>query len=59
MLTKIRLSRTADDGTYDDQDRSLSYGGATYRYTAKGELASKTVGAATTCYNYGILGCDI
>jgi hypothetical protein len=30
------------NGTYDDQDRLLSYGGNTYQYTANGELKSKT-----------------
>lgn len=44
------------NGTYDDQDRLLSYGSATYTYSANGELASKTVGGQTTTYSYDALG---
>jgi len=43
-------------GTYDDQDRLLSYNGASYSYTANGELSSKTVGSAVTSYSYDALG---
>ena len=48
------ISASATTGTYDAQDRLRSYGGATYTYTANGELASKTDGAdaprtPTTC----------
>ncbi|HLG56456.1 MAG TPA: hypothetical protein VI485_14055 [Vicinamibacterales bacterium] len=42
--------------TYDDQDRLLTYTGATYTYTANGELATRTVGGATTSYVYDTLG---
>jgi RHS repeat-associated protein len=42
--------------TYDAQDRLLTYGAATYTYTANGELASQTVGAQTTAYQYDVLG---
>jgi len=42
--------------TYDDQDRLLTYNGATYTYTANGELATRTVGGATTSYVYDTLG---
>lgn len=42
--------------TYDDQDRLLTYAGNTYTYTANGELATKTVGAAVTAYQYDVLG---
>jgi YD repeat-containing protein len=49
-----RLSVTGPGGTitgsYDDQDRLTQYGGATYAYTANGELQSKTVGGQTTSY---------
>ncbi|MBK5965283.1 hypothetical protein CCR95_14600 [Thiocystis minor] len=55
-----RLSKTASGssvtGTYDDQDRLLAYGGATYAYTANGELQTKTVGAAVTAYDYDARG---
>ena len=43
-------------GTYDTQDRLLSWGNATYTYTANGELNSKTVGSQTTTYAYDVLG---
>jgi len=41
---------------YDAQDRLLSYNGATYDYTANGELLSKTVSGITTTYQYDVLG---
>jgi RHS repeat-associated protein len=44
------------EGTYDDQDRVLTYGGATYTYTANGELTSKTIAGQTTGYVYDTLG---
>jgi RHS repeat-associated protein len=43
-------------GVYDAQDRMLSYGNATYAYGVGGELATKTVGAATTTYDYDVAG---
>jgi len=55
-----RLSKTGpginETGSYDDQDRMLSYAGATYSYTANGELQSKVQGGQTTSYNYDALG---
>jgi RHS repeat-associated protein len=44
------------NGTYDDQDRLLSYGGNTYQYTVNGELKSKTSAEGTTVYDYDVLG---
>jgi len=44
------------NGTYDDQDRLLTYGSATYSYNASGELLSKTAGGQTTAYQYDALG---
>jgi RHS repeat-associated protein len=41
---------------YDDQDRLLDYQGATYQYTANGELKQKTVSGQTTQYDYDVLG---
>ena len=45
-----RLSATTSSGTvtgtYDAQDRLLTYGNATFTYTANGELASQTCGLA-------------
>jgi YD repeat-containing protein len=43
-------------GTYDDQDRLLTYGSASYTYTLAGELASKVVGTDTTLYSYDPMG---
>jgi RHS repeat-associated protein len=43
-------------GTYDAQDRLLTYGNNSYAYTANGELASMTVGSQTTSYQYDVLG---
>ncbi len=42
-------------GTYDAQDRLLSYGDASYSYTANGELTAKIVGPETTSYEYDVL----
>ena len=43
-------------GTYDAQDRLLTYGNASYTYTANGELLTKKVGNQTTTYNYDVMG---
>ncbi|KMQ52288.1 Rhs family protein [Chitinispirillum alkaliphilum] len=43
-------------GSYDNQDRMLSYGDNTYQYTDNGELLSKTNSEGTTHYNYDVLG---
>ena len=55
-----RLSRTqgatVTQGTYDAQDRLLTYGNASYTYTANGELKTKIVGGQTTRYDYDVLG---
>ncbi len=42
--------------TYDAQDRLLTYGDLIYAYTAGGELAQKTQGAASVTYAYDELG---
>lgn len=53
-------NRTAVNGatvaSYDGQDRLLSYGNATYTYTANGELLTKTDAGGTTTYGYDVLG---
>lgn len=41
---------------YDAQDRLVSYGATTYRYTANGELRTKVSGSDTTRYSYDALG---
>jgi RHS repeat-associated protein len=55
-----RLSRTSgagvETGTYDAQDRLVTYAGADYGYTAAGELAERIEGADTTRYSYDVLG---
>ncbi len=55
-----RLSSTTPagtvNGTYDAQDRLLTYGNAAYTYTANGETATKTVGSSLTTYMYDVLG---
>ena len=43
-------------GTYDAQDRLLTYGALTYTYSANGDLQSTTSGAGTTSYTYDVLG---
>jgi len=43
-------------GTYDAQDRMLTYGNASFTYTENGELASQTVGSQKTSYQYDVLG---
>ncbi len=59
-LNSNRTSRTTPGGTvtgsYDAQDRLLSYGDATYTYTANGELQAKTTPAGTTTYRYDVVG---
>lgn len=42
--------------TYDAQDRLVTYGGATYRYTANGELANKESGGDAAAFDYDVLG---
>ena len=46
----------ATTGTYDEQDRLLTYGSASYNYTLNGELQSKTDTGLTTRYQYDVLG---
>jgi RHS repeat-associated protein len=45
-----------DSGSYDVQDRMLSYGSAQYIYSKNGELQKKIVGADTTSYMYDYFG---
>ncbi|MER2556000.1 MAG: PKD domain-containing protein [Candidatus Competibacter denitrificans] len=55
LLSKTTGGNTVN-GTYDAQDRMLSYGNATYNYTANGELKAKVIGGQTTTYDYDALG---
>jgi YD repeat-containing protein len=43
-------------GTYDAQDRLVTYGALTYTYTANGDLQATTSGAGTTTYAYDLSG---
>ena len=43
-------------GTYDSQDRLLTYGDASFSYAANGELASQSVGLQSTSYQYDVRG---
>jgi len=43
-------------GSYDNQDRLLSYGVNTYEYTANGEMVSKMTPDGETLYQYDELG---
>jgi len=43
-------------GSYDDQDRMLTYGDASFAYTANGELLTKTDTSGTTSYDYDVFG---
>jgi RHS repeat-associated protein len=53
-------NRTHENGvlvaTYDEQDRLLTYGLASYAYTANGELKTRTESGLTTSYDYDELG---
>jgi RHS repeat-associated protein len=59
-LNGNRATKTTSGGTQtavvDDQDRLTSYAGATYQYTAHGDLQRKIVGTDTTEYTYDALG---
>jgi RHS repeat-associated protein len=47
---------TYETGTYDAQDRMLTYAEATYTYTANGETLTKTDATGTTTYQYDVFG---
>lgn len=55
-----RLSYTgpggAATGTYDDRDRLVQYGAATYESAPTGDVVGKTDGAQTTVYRHDALG---
>jgi YD repeat-containing protein len=55
---RLLCSRPGENlaGTYDAQDRLLSYGAATYAYDATGELTNIAVGAQSTLQQYDALG---
>lgn len=43
-------------GTYDDQDRLLSYGGVTFSYGANGDLRTRSESGGTSWFSYDVLG---
>lgn len=51
-----RTPSATESGTVDDQDRLLTFGAATYSYTAAGALSARTLAGATTQYGYDELG---
>jgi RHS repeat-associated protein len=51
-----RIEADGRTASYDDQDRLLAFDGATYGYTANGELATRTEGSQVTAYDYDTLG---
>lgn len=51
-----RSSHNGTVATYDEQDRLLTYGAASYTYTTNGELLSKTESGITTNYTYDVIG---
>ncbi len=55
-LNGNRTDHNGTGATYDEQDRLLTYGGASYSYTLNGELESKTEAGLTTQYHYDLLG---
>src|SRR5450432_2324661 len=58
--TPAGLSETTPSGTsnatYDAEDRLLTYGSASYTYTASGDTSSQKIGAQKTTYTYDALG---
>ncbi|MBN1570135.1 MAG: RHS repeat-associated core domain-containing protein, partial [Acidobacteria bacterium] len=54
--TLTEYSGVSYSGTYDNQDRMLSYGPNTYSYTANGELLTKTTPSGTAGYIYDVPG---
>jgi RHS repeat-associated protein len=43
-------------GSYDAQDRLLTYGGVSYTYSGNGDLQTATSGSQTTTYTYDVFG---
>ncbi len=54
--TSRSTSVSSETGSYDDQDRLLAYGAATFTYTPNGELATKNDASGTTAYNIDEMG---
>ncbi|MGB8330505.1 MAG: hypothetical protein WCE62_10290, partial [Polyangiales bacterium] len=56
LPTSIRCPGPSGDTAANAEDQLCEYGGFTYSYNARGQLESKTDGAATTTYTYDGLG---
>jgi RHS repeat-associated protein len=54
--TRRTTNAATEQGTYDAQDRLTTYNGASYSYSADGELQSKIGPEGTTLYFYDVLG---
>jgi YD repeat-containing protein len=54
-LEKVSPAGT-DAGTFDSQDRCLTYGGTAYTYSANGELDTAANSAGTSSFRYDELG---
>jgi RHS repeat-associated protein len=51
------VTGTSRDGSYDDQDRLVTYGGSAYDYSPSGRLMSRTEpGDLLTTYDYDAIG---
>lgn len=55
-LNGNRVDHNGTGATYDEQDRLLTSGGASYSYTLNGELESRSEAGLTTQYHYDLLG---
>ncbi|MCA9983264.1 MAG: hypothetical protein KDE59_03180, partial [Anaerolineales bacterium] len=49
-------NRLNNGASYDAQDRLLTFDGASYSYTANGELTSRNDGGQLTSYTYDVMG---
>jgi len=55
-LTVTRPGLGTVTGSYDAQDRLVTYGAVSYSYTANGDLQTATSGGQTTTYTYDVFG---
>ncbi|WP_053334825.1 RHS repeat domain-containing protein [Thermoanaerobaculum aquaticum] len=55
-VMEVKPNGTVITGSYDDQDRLLSYGDYSFSYTANGELLSKCQGSVCQYFDYDVFG---
>jgi RHS repeat-associated protein len=55
-LSATTLPAGGVSATHDGQDRLLTYGAASFAYTANGELRTRTVGGDVSSFDYDALG---